>query len=167
MYITALTPLSALQPTAHKEQSLVAAITATGRVALCPLPRLPHIPQERGGLWPSPALYPCCGPGDTIQLPDNLAQACDPLTPQPSCYQLPLTHTHTDAIILLHRVYWHRGFKLGPWPHSFQSVCSQSLMTGPLTNALKVERCGSAQQTLAHLQLTQAFCCDPNQQSLD
>lgn len=48
---------------------------------------------------------------DGIQLPDNLAQACDLLTPPPSCYQLPLTHTQSDTIILLQRVYWHRGFK--------------------------------------------------------
>lgn len=73
----------------------------------------------------SPPSSPCCGPRDGIQLPDNLAQARDPLTPQPSCYQLPLTHTQSDAIILLQRVYWHREFKAwacGPIPFSLSAL---------------------------------------------
>lgn len=40
-----------------------------------------------------------------IQLSVNLAQAREPLTPQPSCYQLTLTPTQSDAIILLQRLY--------------------------------------------------------------
>lgn len=85
--------------------------------------------QAGGTPPPPPSSSPCCGPRDGIQLPDNLAQDRDPLTPQPSCYQLPLTHTQSDAIILLQRVYWHRGFKAwacGPIPFS---LCSQGLMT--------------------------------------
>lgn len=81
--------------------------------------------QAGGPPPPSPSSSPCCGPRDGIQLPDNLAQACDPLTPQPSCYQLPLTHTQSDAIILLQRVYWHRGFKAwacGPIPFSLSAL---------------------------------------------
>lgn len=68
--------------------------------------------DRRGpGRGSPPYSCPCCGPRDGIQLPDNLAQACDPLTPPPSRYQLPLTHTQSDTIILLQRVYWHRGYK--------------------------------------------------------
>lgn len=81
--------------------------------------------QAGGTPPPPPSSSPCCGPRDGIQLPDNLAQARDPLTPQPSCYQLPLTHTQSDAIILLQRVYWHRGFKAwacGPIPFSLSAL---------------------------------------------
>lgn len=81
--------------------------------------------QAGGPPPPPPSSSPCCGPRDGIQLPDNLAQARDPLTPQPSCYQLPLTHTQSDAIILLQRVYWHRGFKAwacGPIPFSLSAL---------------------------------------------
>ena len=42
---------------------------------------------------------------ESIQLSVNLAQAREPLTPQPSCYQLKLTPTQSDAIILLQRLY--------------------------------------------------------------
>lgn len=81
--------------------------------------------QAGGNPPPPPSSSPCCGPRDSIQLPDNLAQDRDPLTPQPSCYQLPLTHTQSDAIILLQRVYWHRGFKAwacGPIPFSLSAL---------------------------------------------
>ncbi len=48
-----------------------------------------------------------CGPGDSFQIPDNLAQACEPLTPD----QLRLTCTLSDAIISLLRHYWQGDFK--------------------------------------------------------
>lgn len=61
---------------------------------------------------------------ESIQLSVNQAQAHEPLNPQPSCYQLTLTPTQSDAIILLQRLYWHRGFKdpcaCGPIPFIFQ-----------------------------------------------
>lgn len=42
---------------------------------------------------------------ESIQLSVNLAQAGEPLTPQASCYQLTLTPTQSDAIILLQRLH--------------------------------------------------------------
>lgn len=56
---------------------------------------------------------PAVGQGNGIQLPDDLAQTRNPLTPQDLPYQLPLTYTVSDAIILLQRVCWESGFK-GP-----------------------------------------------------
>lgn len=38
-----------------------------------------------------------------IKLPDNISRACGLLTPLHPCHQLRLTHTWSDAIILLQR----------------------------------------------------------------
>lgn len=71
---------------------------------------------------------------ESIQLSVNLAQAHEPLTPQPSCYQLTLTPTQSDAIILLQRLYWHRGFKdpcaCGPIPFIFGANAPSSSTRG-------------------------------------
>jgi len=66
-----------------------------------------------------------CGLGDSFQLPDNLVQVCDLLTPQASRYQLRLTCTLSDAIILLLRSYWQGYFK-GQVYGSFTFTCCDS-----------------------------------------
>lgn len=68
----------------------------------------PCIPAGHSG-----ALLPLWGP------PFSSLTTRDLLTPQPPAYQLWLTGTQTDGIILLHRLHWGGGSKgLSLWRHS-------------------------------------------------
>lgn len=91
------------------EGGYVKAMSSYPVTAPSPISILIHIPV--GGWWWRwfgwrGSVSSRCGPGDSFQLPDNLVQAFDLLTPQASRYQLRLTCTLTDAINLLLRRYW-------------------------------------------------------------
>lgn len=121
------------------------------------LPRLYSLPHSCGWVMVVMAwmererLLPAssrCGPGDSFQLPDNLEQVCDLLTPQASHYQLRLTCTLSDAIILLPRGYWQGDFK-GQVYGSFSFTCCDSQGR---TNAQVIKG-------IVHSCLSKSVCC--------